>query len=153
MIAKPSSKLFALILLSLLVYPQSLRASDERHRLVVTSRSTSGADFGDGQRLEERQQGLQWQLPDMDVAALRFSTGMRYAYTRYEYENTPTRDRDLHMLQVPLSVAFGSDQTLWQMQLAPGIATSSNVSRDLFNRATSEDFFVTGKLAFANELP
>lgn len=153
MIAKPSSKLCALILLSVLVYPQSLRASEEHHRIVVISTSTSGADFGDGRRLNERQQGLQWQLPGMDVAALRVSAGMRYAYTRFEYENTPSRDRDLHMLQVPLSVSFGSDQTLWKMQVAPGIATSSNVSRDLFNRATSEDFFVAGELAFANELP
>ncbi len=152
MIAKPSSKLIALLLLSMLVYPQSLCASEEHHRIVVTSTSTSAAVFGDGRRLNERQQGLQWQLPDMDVAALRVSTGMQYAYTRYEYQNTPSRDRDLHMLQLPLSVAFESDKTLWQMLVAPGIATSSNISRDLFNRATSEDVFVTGDIVYANEL-
>ncbi|MEM6817702.1 MAG: hypothetical protein AAF578_02840 [Pseudomonadota bacterium] len=152
-VEKPLRKLIALMVLALSVDPQLLDAAEERHQLRISSTNTSESDFGNGQKLSERQQSLRWLLPEMEIAAMRVSTGMHYAYTRYEYQTTPSRDRDLHMLQIPVSLAFGSDQRQWQVQAAPGIATSSNVSRDLFNRATSDDAFLTGEATFSNRGP
>lgn len=69
-----------------------------------------------------------------------------YQYTRFEYEGLPSRDRDLHRLQFPMS--FGTTAGNWRVRgfVAPGVSTSSNVFKDFFNRGSSEDLFVSGRL-------
>jgi hypothetical protein len=69
-----------------------------------------------------------------------------YQYTRYEYSGLASRDRDLHRLQIPLHLR--TDLGGWQLAgyVAPGVSTSSNVMKNLFSEAGSEDFIVTGRI-------
>ncbi|WP_405227115.1 hypothetical protein [Lentisalinibacter sediminis] len=72
--------------------------------------------------------------------------GMDYAYVRHEYDGVAGRDRDLHRLQLPLAVRRQGEDWRIDALLAPGVATSSNVFKDLGSRATEEDFLLTGRI-------
>lgn len=72
--------------------------------------------------------------------------GMDYAYVRHEYDGVAGRDRDLHRLQFPLTVRRQGEDWRIDALLAPGVATSSNVFKDLGSRATEEDFLLTGRI-------
>lgn len=69
-----------------------------------------------------------------------------YQYTRYEYKDINSRDRDLHRLQFPIT--FSTEILDWQVdgQVSPGISTSSNVFKDVVNRGSGDDLFMTGHL-------
>jgi hypothetical protein len=82
----------------------------------------------------------------LDAPALTLDIGVDYQYTRYEYAGIDSRDRDLHRLQIP--VHFETDVGTWQLTgyVAPGVSTSSNVMKDLFAKASSDDLLVTGRI-------
>jgi hypothetical protein len=80
------------------------------------------------------------------VAAGALSIGADYQYTRYEYAGVPGRDRDLHRLQLPLRFAREAGNGQLHALVAPGIATSSNVMKDAFRRATRQDLYATAAL-------
>ncbi len=71
--------------------------------------------------------------------------GVDYQYTRYEYEGIAGRNRDLHRLQIPLH--FSRASALWRLDgyVAPGVSTSSNVLKDLFNRGSRDDLYVSAR--------
>ena len=72
--------------------------------------------------------------------------GMDYAYVRHEYDGVAGRDRDLHRLQLPLTVRHQGEGWRVDALLAPGVATSSNVFKDPGDRASDEDFLLTGRI-------
>jgi len=75
--------------------------------------------------------------------------GLDYQYTHYGFENIASRDRDQHRLQAPLR--FVTSAASWRVEgyVAPGISTSSNVLKDLFNRAGADDFWLAGRFEAA----
>ncbi len=77
--------------------------------------------------------------------------GLDYQYTRYENDNIEGRNSDLHRLQFPLRFTTRAGQ--WQVagHVAPGVATSSNVFKDLFDRGTSDDLLVTAHVVARQE--
>lgn len=74
----------------------------------------------------------------------RFDFGMDYAYTRHEYDGVAGRDRDLHRLQLPLAYRRQGEDWRLDALLAPGVATSSNVFKDLGSRSGGDDFLLSG---------
>jgi hypothetical protein len=72
--------------------------------------------------------------------------GLDYQYTRYQYAGIDGRNRDLHWLQLPIGIA--GRRGGWQIDgyLAPGVFTSSNVMKDLFDKGSSDDFALTGRI-------
>ena len=76
----------------------------------------------------------------------RFDLGMDYVYTRHEYDGVAGRDRDLHRLQFPLALRRQGRGWRVDALLAPGVATSSNVFKDLGSRGTEADFLLTGRV-------
>ena len=113
-------------------------APDAKERgAAVTSLSVRPAALGGGARIRERQQGLQVWSPGFSFDRIGFRAGVDYAYTRYVFDNLPTRARDLHHLHVPLSWHDRDDR--WDATVTPVVATSSNVFKDFLNRGGHGD--------------
>lgn len=96
--------------------------------------------------LKTKETQLALGLLQFDAGGLVFDLGLDYQYTRYAYEGVDGRNRDLHRLQFPVGLShrwgtFGLDAFI-----APGVATSSNVLKDVFDRGAGEDFVVTGRV-------
>lgn len=72
--------------------------------------------------------------------------GLDYQYTHNEYSGIDGRDRDLHRLQIPVSVGGTYREMRLVGTVAPGVATSSNVFKDPFGEMTADDLFVTGRV-------
>ncbi len=72
--------------------------------------------------------------------------GVDYQYTRYEYRDIPSRNRDLHRLAFPIQFLFEHNGLLFQGHVSPGISTSSNVLKDLLDRGSSDDVQFAGQL-------
>ena len=134
---------------ALLVSPLARAAdgsTDESPWYSASMTRVPAADAPAGAQLEARETRLSasfgrrtWQSGSLDF-------GADYQYTRYVYAGIDSRNRDLHRLQFP--VHFDTDVGGWQLQgyVAPGLSTSSNVLGDIFNRASGDDFLVTGRL-------
>jgi len=80
-----------------------------------------------------------------EIAGACVDIGLDYQYTRYEYRDLPSRNRDLHRLVFPIRFRYEHDGLQFQGNLSPGISTSSNVLKDLFDRAGSDDIQVNGR--------
>jgi hypothetical protein len=100
------------------------------------------AAFGDA-RIRERETGFSLWSPEFAFDPFAFRMAANYAYTRYEFQGVPTRDRDLHQLHVPLQ--WRGDDSHWRVVLTPVIAASSNVFKDLLERASGDDFDLYGR--------
>ena len=114
--------------------------------LAVSFWQTPTSDFGDDARLSARTQRLDWRAAPIRVGDVDVSLGASYDYTRFEYADVPSRDRDLHRIQLPVLMQVERGAWLWRVALSPGVATSSNVFKDLFSRGTSDDVFATGAI-------
>ena len=107
------------------------------------------ADFdtaGEGSEVKTKETQLALGFLQFEAGGLQFDLGLDYQYTRYAYENIDGRNRDLHRLQFPLGLNYRSANWGLDAFVAPGVATSSNVLKDIFDRASSDDFVVTGRL-------
>ncbi|MFW2404236.1 MAG: hypothetical protein ACN4GT_05665 [Gammaproteobacteria bacterium] len=76
----------------------------------------------------------------------RLDLGLDYQYNRYSYEGLDSRNRDQHRLQVPLGLRAASGKWFVDAFIAPGVATSSNVFKDIPSQSSSEDFFATAQI-------
>ena len=112
----------------------------------VSDSRTPAADFGGDARLEARTQRIDWRGEARRLGDLAVSVGFSYDYTRFEYSGLPSRDRDLHRFQFPVLLDAEQGAWQWRLTLAPGVATSSNVAKDMVSRGTSDDVFVTGAI-------
>lgn len=79
------------------------------------------------------------------AAERRFDLGLDYQYTRYSYSGLNSRNRDLHRLQVPIGLRATTGRWSLDAFVAPGVATSSNVFKDLPSKSSSDDFFGTAQ--------
>ncbi len=70
--------------------------------------------------------------------------GFNYQYTRYDYADIDSRNRDLHRLQLPVRLSYRRDDRRINAYFAPGIATSSNVFKDFLNRGSADDWYFSG---------
>lgn len=91
-----------------------------------------------GRQLAVGFRGLTIGKTDLDV-------GIDYQYSRYEFDGIQGRDRDLHRFQVPVRLAVGNGEWRTTALLVPGIATSSNIFKDVINRATGDDMTLAGR--------
>src|SRR5688572_24730850 len=106
------------------------------------------ADFGASDNLgvaemSGTEQGLSVLSPSFDVGSGGLAIGADYVYTHYSYTGVPTRNRDLHRFELPVVWRIG-DTYAWKLVATPTVATSSNVFKDLFSRATSDDIHLYG---------
>lgn len=101
---------------------------------------------GTSSEVQAKESQLALGLVQFDLGESKLNLGIDYQYTRYAYESIDGRNRDLHRLQLPLG--FNRRGETWSLAgfVAPGIATSSNVLKDYFNRGSGDDFIVTGRL-------
>jgi hypothetical protein len=105
--------------------------------------SLATADFGDA-RLSGTENRILVRGPSMPAGESEFRWALDYAYQRYEYRGLPTRNRDLHRLEVPLQ--WQGDAALgWTLELRPVIASSSNVFKEIWSRGGSDDFMWHGQ--------
>lgn len=107
------------------------------------------ADFdtaGKGSEVKTKETQLALGLLQFGGGGLQYDLGFDYQYTRYAYENIDGRNRDLHRLQFPLGLNYRSATWGLDAFVAPGVATSSNVLKDIFDRASGDDFVVTGRV-------
>lgn len=139
---------FRLLAICIAIAPAASPAQDwsaTGHYLRLTE-----ADLGNA-RMSGREQGLQVTTPDFDALGGRFAIGAGYVYTHYSYTGLPTRDRDLHRLAVPLTWSNEGTVRL-HVEATPTVATSSNIMKDLFSRAGSEDVNLYGRIV-AERIP
>jgi hypothetical protein len=101
---------------------------------------------GTGSELEAKETQLAAGLFEWRRPAWRVDLGLDYQYTRYIYDNIDGRNRDLHRLQFPVGIDWRSRKWSFSGFVAPGIATSSNVLKDVFERSSGDDFLITARL-------
>ena len=136
------------LLLSAILAVSTVVADERTHPFVAASYvTTPESSFGFPENeVEGREYRLALGLLAVDAEGIGLDLGIDYQYTRYEYTGIDGRNRDLHRLQLP--VGFELDMGEWQFDgfAAPGISTSSNVMKDLFDKASSDDFILTARL-------
>jgi acetyl esterase/lipase len=108
-----------------------------------TRSSLATADFGDA-RLRGTEYGLEIRGASLPVGEGEFRWALDYAYQRYEYSGLPSRNRDLHRLELPLSWQVDAPR-FWLAELRPVVASSSNVFKELWSRGSSDDFMWHGR--------
>jgi len=113
-------------------------------QIEFTRSSLATADFGDA-RLGGTENRLSIRGPSMPVRESEFRWALDYAYQRYEYQGLPSRNRDLHRLEVPLSW-HGEAAYSWTAELRPVIASSSNVLKEIWSRGSADDFMWHGRV-------
>jgi hypothetical protein len=138
--SKPDNLVPTIALLCLLFPGQSAIAA-----LEITLHRGGLAESGLGDaRLRGQEHGLALDWAPGGSGWQPVGVGVAYAYTRYEYDNLPTRNRDLHRAAMPIHWSWRGD-TAHALELRPVIATSSNVMKDLFSRGTSDDLMMQGR--------
>lgn len=82
----------------------------------------------------------------------RLGFGLDYQYTRYTYDGVSSRNRDLHRVQFPLSIRreYGGGHAI--VQIAPGVAVSSNAIKDPFERLDRDSVLTTGRIEWRKPL-
>ena len=85
-------------------------------------------------------------LARLDRGPVTLGVGFDYQYTRYPYEGIASRNRDLHRVQFPVEVTWQGTNARYGLEVAPGIATSSNAIKDPFRRLSRPDAVTTGRL-------
>lgn len=139
----PPRRVACAALLSLGVAPAAdTLADDARAGAAVYESGVREAALGDA-RIRERERGLRLWSPEFAGGSFAFRAGADYAYTRYEYEGLPTRNRDLHRLHLPLEWRDHGDR--WRVVLSPVVAASSNVFKDLPGRGSRQDLDLYGR--------
>jgi hypothetical protein len=123
---------------------------DSRPEVEFTRSSLAEADFGDA-RLRGTEHRLAIRGAALPAGEGEFRWALDYAYQRYEYQGVPSRNRDLHRLELPLSWHRDAAHS-WTVALRPVIASSSNVFKELRSRGSSDDFMLHGR-AILERLP
>lgn len=95
--------------------------------------------------VEHEEQQLLAGLYRAEISGVCVDIGMDYQYTRYEYRNLSSRNRDLHRLAFPIQFYYERNDLQFEGHVSPGVATSSNVFKDLIDRGGSDDIQVAGR--------
>lgn len=102
------------------------------------------ADFG-AARLSGAENRVAFHAAARRLSQGNFRWALDYAYQRFEYTGLPTRNRDLHRLEVPLAWR-GDDPMAWSAELRPVIAASSNVFKELWSRGSADDLMLHARV-------
>jgi hypothetical protein len=102
------------------------------------------ADFGNA-RLSGSEHRLAVRGASVPAGEAGFGWALDYAYQRYEYSGLPSRNRDLHRLELPLSWQ-GEGVLAWHAEFKPVVATSSNVFQEIWSRGSPDDFMWHGRI-------
>lgn len=134
-----------LVLLALL-FGATAGASDDVAAIIGYARQGEapmpGAAPGATVAAKEHFVSLYWTVDEKDRREV--TVGLDYQYTRYDYSGINSRDRDLHRLTLPVRLEHDRGDRVIRAYLAPGIATSSNIFKDFFNRGSSDDWYLSG---------
>jgi hypothetical protein len=133
------------VLLSLLVADPSPTAAapGTPPEIALSRTSLATANFGEA-RVRGTEHRLAIRGPSSQSSDVQFRWALDYSYQRYEYEGLPSRNRDLHRLELPLSW-HGEAAYSWTVELRPVIASSSNVFKEIWSRSSSADFMLHGR--------
>lgn len=140
-------------LLAIITIPLGAKASDRGTSFYLSSTTSNigqarARQLPEGSGLNGGERQLAVGMTNCKTIDACLSVGLDYQYTRYEFTDIDSRDRDLHRLQIPLTWKHASAKRRTIASLAPGIATSSNVMKDLLKRAGADDLYLTGRLEF-----
>ena len=143
---EPVRCLFAAIVLAAVT--TAAAGTSERYVAANASRIPN-ADFqglgpGADVRTKDNQFAAAFAQISLDGATVDF--GFDYQYTRYQYNEVDSRNRDLHRVQLPIWFSVPGERWQLRAHVAPGIFTSSNVLGDFFNRGSSDDLYVSGRV-------
>lgn len=130
---------------ALLACAPAIAACADQAGIELHHAQVAEAGFGDA-RLRARADGLRAGTPEFELWQGRATVGLDYAYTHYDYTGLPTRDRDLHRLALPLRWIGDGDRHRVRVILAPTVASSSNVFKDLPARGAGDDFALYGAM-------
>lgn len=99
-----------------------------------------------GRRVRSRSDRFTTRFGKHPWRGLELGLGFAWEFTRAEFGGVESRNRDLHRVQVP--IIFERPFGAWSLEgyLAPGVATSSNVLRQLPSEGNSSDFTVSARL-------
>lgn len=103
--------------------------------------------------LRTREYGLKLGLYRFERKHSRFDFTIDYQYSHLTLGGIDSRNRDVHRLSFPVRFAAESDRRLVRGYIAPGIATSSNVFKDFFNRGSSDDLTIAGRIEVGSTAP
>lgn len=115
--------------------------------LTATTSWHANATLGDGPgSVRTREYGLELGLYRIERADAVLDIGVDYQYTHFALDGIDSRNRDVHRLRFPLRFAAMHGKQQVRGYVAPGIATSSNVFKDFFNRGSGDDLTVAGRI-------
>ncbi len=95
--------------------------------------------------VEHEEQQLLAGLYRAEISGICVDIGLDYQYTRYEYQDLSSRNRDLHRLAFPIQLRYERNDLQFEGLVSPGVSTSSNVFKDLLDRGGSDDIQVAGR--------
>jgi hypothetical protein len=125
-------------LAAVLLFCPLLAAAQTALRFDLGRLDSERVGFGAAQ-VESSEHGLALGLRLPERSWGSFDLGLDYRYTRHEFENLPSRNRDLHRLALPVTWR-SAGETHHALSLIPVFAASSNVFKDPLRRAGSGDF-------------
>lgn len=131
------------------VYGEMSGDADHATKLYLEARTVrhSSASFSGGTgSVRTDEYGLAFGLLDLRRGSAVLDIGVDYVYTHLAFDDVPSRNRDVHKLQFPLRFSIDAGSKELRGYVAPGIATSSNVFKDFFNRGSSDDLTIAGKI-------
>ncbi|MEM8981731.1 MAG: DUF6268 family outer membrane beta-barrel protein [Pseudomonadota bacterium] len=128
------------------------RFANDPTGLYVFTDETGAADFTalNDAELSAARRGMRLDVYRDSWKDTQIDVGFDYEYTRFEYRNVPSRNRDLHRAHFPIRLDTRSQSYRLNAYVAPGIATSSNVIKDFLRRGTGADWYLNGGLELSN---
>ncbi|MEM1263490.1 MAG: hypothetical protein AAGH76_13900 [Pseudomonadota bacterium] len=129
------------------------RLADDPTGLLMFTDETANGDFAalNGAELSAARRGVRLDVYQHRSGDTQIDFGFDYEYTRYEYRNVPSRNRDLHRAHWPVRLTTKAAGHRLDAYVAPGIATSSNVVKDFIRRGSGEDWYVNGGFEFTSD--
>ncbi len=125
--------------------PPATAFTAERFVMIGVCESPA-SDIAGGAALRGRQQWLRAGFGTVGLGGGELAVGLDYAYDRFEYDGIASRDRDLHRLSLPLVWRRQHGGSALEVALVPGVATSSNVFKDLWSDGGGDDFYLSGRV-------
>jgi hypothetical protein len=135
-----------IILISAALLSAAAHAGDAAYALIgfTVQGDSEMPGLGSGASVAAEEYFATAALPVYTGDSRSVSLGLDYQYMHFDYRGVPSRNRDLHRLQFPVSFVFHDNALEIDGYIAPGIATSSNIFKDFMKRGSSDDWYLSG---------
>jgi hypothetical protein len=135
-----------IILISAVFLSAAAHGEHSAHALIgyAVQGESAMPGLGAGASVAAREYYAAAELPVYATDSRSLSLGLDYQYTHYDYRGVNSRNRDLHRLQFPVRFAVHRNDLEVDGYVAPGIATSSNIFKDFFNKGSGADWYLSG---------